>query len=119
MEASVRRSSIMLVSLMLLMVFSYSAGATITPEPNDSVIDSALIDAMNSDMNKEHPVIIQFSSEVNSQIQAFLIGIGVSFEDESDLLNGGLARMNSKQIAHLSHHPDIRFLELDRPLQTF
>ena len=42
-----------------------------------------------------------------------------SFEDESQLLNGGLANMDAKQIAHLSHHPSIRFLELDRPLETF
>ncbi|MBA45467.1 MAG: hypothetical protein CMB31_02630 [Euryarchaeota archaeon] len=119
MDSPSRRSSLMLVALMTMMVFTHSAGATITPDANDSVIDSALILAMDSDPKKEHPVIIQFSVEVDSQIRAFLIGIGVSFEHQSDLLNGGLAQMNSNQIAHLSHHPEIRFLELDRPLQTF
>ncbi len=119
MDSPSRRSSLMLVALMTMMVFTHSAGATITPDANDLVIDSALILAMDSDSKKDHPVIIQFSVEVDSQIQAFLVGIGVSFEHQSDLLNGGLARMSSKQIAHLSHHPEIRFLELDRPLQTF
>ena len=56
---------------------------------------------------------------MNAQIRAFLITIDVTFEDESQLLNGGLANMDAKQIAHLSHHPNIRFLELDRPLETF
>ena len=119
METTGRRSSIMLVLLMVLMVFSHSAGATINPEINHSVIDSALIDSINSDHNKVHPVIVQFSEEIDSHIRAFLITIDVAFEDESQLLNGGLANMDAKQIAHLSHHPSIRFLELDRPLETF
>ena len=99
--------------------FSHSVGATITPDINYDVIDSALVDSINSEDNLEHPVIVQFSVEMNAQIRAFLITIDVRFEDESQLLNGGLANMDAKQIAHLSNHPNIRFLELDRPLQTF
>ena len=82
MESTGRRSSIMLVLLMVLMVFSHSVGATITPDINYNVIDSALVDSINSEDNVEHPVIVQFSVEMNAQIRAFLITIDVTFEDE-------------------------------------
>ena len=112
MESTSRRSSILLVLLMVLMVFSHSAGATITPDINYSVMDSALIESINSEDNINHPVIIQFTLAMTPQIRAFLIKIDVFFEDESQLLNGGLANMNVNQIAHLSNHPNIRFLNL-------
>ena len=113
------RLSVLLVMLFISLPQSGLVGATMTPPLNESVIDSALIDSLDSNDDTTFPVIIQFSIEINSEISAFLIGKGISFEHESELLNGGLAQMNSKQIAHLSHHSQIRFLELDRPLQTF
>ena len=113
------RLSVLLVMLFISLPQSGLVGATMTPPLNESVTDSALIDALDSNDDTTFPVIIQFSIEMNSEIRAFLISKGISFEHESELLNGGLAQMNSKQIAHLSHHTHIRFLELDRPLQTF
>ena len=88
MESTSRRSSILLVLLMVLMVFSHSAGATITPDINYSVMDSALIESINSEDNINHPVIIQFTLAMTPQIRAFLIKIDVFFAHFGHLLAG-------------------------------
>ena len=57
MDTTGRRSSIMLVLLMVLMVFSHSAGATINPDLNHSVIDSALLDSIYNVHITVHTVV--------------------------------------------------------------
>ena len=112
MKSSSRRSAIILALMMTMMVFTHSAGATVVPDPNMEVIDLELQNAMENEA--EFPVIIQFSNDIAPIHRAFLIKHGIAFDVESDLLNGGLAYMDSSMVSHLSNHPDIRFLELDR-----
>ena len=119
MESTSRRSSITLVSIMIMMVFSHSAGATIVPDANMNYIDSELQRSIENDSSSSFPVIVQFSEEIMPIHRAFMIKHGISFDVESDLLNGGLAQMDRYMVSHLSNHPDIRFLELDRLLDTF
>lgn len=114
-----QRSAVMLTLLMLMVIFSNSAGAAIVPEPNTQYIDSELLEAMEINPSESYPVIIQFSNEIQPIHRAFMIKHGISFSVESELLNGGLAEINCKMISHLSNHPDIRFMELDRLLETY
>ena len=90
-----------------------------TPPLNEDVMDSAIIETIENNDNTTYPVIIQFSNNIDRRYPFFLISQEVHFVVESDLLNGGLAQINPNQIAHLSNHVEIRFLELDRPLETF
>ena len=113
------RLSFLLVMLFISLPQSGLVGATITPPFNESVIDSALINTIESNDDTTYPVIIQFSEDLVQETRAFLISHQITFAVESDFLNGGLAHLDAEQIAHLSQHPEIRFLELDRPLQTF
>ena len=119
MARPMKKSAVMLAILMVMLTFSNSAGATIVPDANETYIDSALIEAIEEDPSSTYPVIIQFSTEIESIHRAFMIKHGISFSDESELLNGGLAELDSRMISYLSNHPDIRFLELDRILETF
>lgn len=113
------RLSFLLVMLFISLPQSGLVGATMTPPFNEAVIDSALINGIESNDDTTYPVIIQFSEELVQETRAFLISHQITFAVESDFLNGGLAHLDAEQIAHLSQHPEIRFLELDRPLQTF
>ena len=57
-----QRSAVILTLLMLMVIFSNSAGAAIVPEPNTQYIDSELLEAMEINPSESYPVIIQFSN---------------------------------------------------------
>ena len=86
MARPMKKSAVMLAILMVMLTFSNSAGATIVPDANETYIDSALIKAIEDDPSSTYPVIIQFSTEIESIHRAFMIKHGISFSYDTELL---------------------------------
>jgi len=113
------RSSLALALLMMLMSSSGTVGSDLVETPNRNRMDSHLLDAIESQIPEDIPIIIQFSSPPTQLQRMLLEASGAPIEVEAPLINGGLIRCTTHQASEVSNIDGIRWMELDRPLETF
>jgi hypothetical protein len=107
------------ISLLLLPIFSVSA--TTDAKPRIDLMDQYLIQAIQNESNSETElsVIFQFEEQLSVKDKQQIHLIEIEILNEALLINGGLLKATPSQIVLLSNQPGIKFLELNRLLETF
>ena len=114
------RSALLLTALMILLSATSLASATdlpARPELMDIHLLQAVTEATGTDA--EIPVIIQFDHPMNQRDRNRIERIGTTVSVDAPLIDGGLIRCTSRQVIELSNLAGVRFMELDRPIETF
>jgi len=110
-----------LLAISLLLLPIYAASGSPESSARLDLMDQYLIDAIQNESNNEVKlsVIFQFEEPLSVGNKQRIQLLGIEILNEAPLINGGLLKAAPNQIVLLSNQPGIRFLELNRLLETF